>query len=365
VLPRVAWWEKIRGRVPKRWREARRRLRFTPEGRAFVGLTVGVGFAAINTGNNLMYLVLGMMLSLIIVSGVLSELGLQGLEVERSLPTGVHAGRPYLTGISLHNTKRRLASFSIQIEDVIDGHSIAKRCYFLKIPPTARQQTSYRSEFPRRGAYRYEGYHLSTRFPFGFFVKTRFASHAETLIVLPRILPVDLLPEETRARLGTWERPARGQGREFHGLRAWRDGDDARDIHWKRSAREGRVVLREYAADATRRIGVLLDDRRESAQATPEATLARLDARIDHAASLVTHFQARGCVVEVCTSGEHWIVEADGRGLAPLLRRLALLEAAAHDAPDPATRRPRDALAMAWLQARAEVEPARPPAQAA
>ena len=43
-----------------------RRLRFTREGRWFTFLTVGVGFGAINTGNNLLYLLLGWMLSAII-----------------------------------------------------------------------------------------------------------------------------------------------------------------------------------------------------------------------------------------------------------------------------------------------------------
>ena len=44
-----------------------RRLKFTREGKFFVGITLGVGFAAINTGNNLLYLLLGMLLALIIV----------------------------------------------------------------------------------------------------------------------------------------------------------------------------------------------------------------------------------------------------------------------------------------------------------
>ena len=38
---------------------------------------VGVGFAAINTGNNLLYLLLGWLLSFIIASGILSEMTLR------------------------------------------------------------------------------------------------------------------------------------------------------------------------------------------------------------------------------------------------------------------------------------------------
>ena len=69
---RLRWWS--RRRPP-------RKLKFTREGKFFVGITLGVGFAAINTGNNLLYLLLGMLLSLIVLSGVMSELyGVTGKE---------------------------------------------------------------------------------------------------------------------------------------------------------------------------------------------------------------------------------------------------------------------------------------------
>ena len=48
-------------------------------------MTLLVGFGAINTGNNLLYLLLGMMLALILLSGVLSETTLRKLRVRRRL----------------------------------------------------------------------------------------------------------------------------------------------------------------------------------------------------------------------------------------------------------------------------------------
>src|SRR5882672_7989875 len=91
------------GEEPKtRWQRLLRRLRplrklkFTREGKYFLGITLGVGFAAINTGNNLLYLLLGMLLSLIILSGVMSELSLRDLTVVRRLPTRAQVGRAHL-----------------------------------------------------------------------------------------------------------------------------------------------------------------------------------------------------------------------------------------------------------------------------
>ncbi|MBW2401796.1 MAG: DUF58 domain-containing protein, partial [Deltaproteobacteria bacterium] len=46
-------------------------------------LTFGVGFAALNTGNNLLYLVLSLMLAFLVLSGVMSESALRGIRVRR------------------------------------------------------------------------------------------------------------------------------------------------------------------------------------------------------------------------------------------------------------------------------------------
>ena len=52
-----------------------------------------------NTGNNLLYLVLGLLLSLVILSGVLSEMALRGLEFRRKLPRRAYAGSSALIEI--------------------------------------------------------------------------------------------------------------------------------------------------------------------------------------------------------------------------------------------------------------------------
>ena len=59
----MAIWARLRRRL-----RPPRRLSFTREGKIIVILSVGVGFAAINTGNNLLYLLLGWLLSFIVAS---------------------------------------------------------------------------------------------------------------------------------------------------------------------------------------------------------------------------------------------------------------------------------------------------------
>src|SRR5438105_4586432 len=169
------------------WLRPPRRLKFTREGRWFCGITIGIGIAAINTGNNLLYLVLGMMLSLIVASGILSEIALRGLRLSRQPPARLHAGRPFLMTITLKNDKQRLPSFSIEIEDLLGGRPLDKKCYFLKIPAGRQQSTSYRHAFPRRGRYPFSGFRVSTKFPFALLRRSRDIEAPGEVTVFPAI----------------------------------------------------------------------------------------------------------------------------------------------------------------------------------
>ena len=173
-----AWWY-LRTRNPPR------RLRFTREGKLFVGITFGVGIAAVNTGNNLLYLVLGLLLSLITLSGVLSEIALRGLEFRRRLPRRAYAGVAALVEIEVFNKKRYAPSYSIEVEDRIVGRRTDKRCYFLKVSAGARQTAAYRRVAPVRGVERYVSLRVATRFPFGLFEKWREVQMPEEQLVYP------------------------------------------------------------------------------------------------------------------------------------------------------------------------------------
>ena len=83
--PRAGRRSALSRRVARRLRPPRV-LRPTRAGWVFFGLTFGVGFAALNTGNNLLYLVLSLMLAFLVLSGALSESALRGITVQRILP---------------------------------------------------------------------------------------------------------------------------------------------------------------------------------------------------------------------------------------------------------------------------------------
>src|SRR5271169_5612034 len=87
----------------------------TKAGVVYVLVTLVIGIAALNTGNNLLYIVVAAMLAAILVSGLVSALVLRGLELQVRLPEHVFAGRPVAGHIVLRNPPRFLPSFSIRV----------------------------------------------------------------------------------------------------------------------------------------------------------------------------------------------------------------------------------------------------------
>lgn len=301
-----------------------RRLKFTREGKFFVGITLGVGFAAVNTGNNLLYLLLGLLLALIIVSGVMSEMSLRDLTVTRRLPSRAQVGRAHLVEIEVFNHKRRIPSYAIEVEDLRVGQPADKRCFFLKISPQSAQVAAYRRTPTRRGRDVHTGFRVATRFPFGLFEKSREIDWGGDLIIYPAVDPVQLPTLGGVGPAGTSSTHGRGTGEDYVGLKLMRDGEDPRDIHWRKTAALGQRVMRERARQAHPDVSIPVDIAKpSSAGADWEAALER---RIRDAASRAVAHIKRGDTVTVVASTGAAVRSDRAAGADPVLRFLALLE---------------------------------------
>ncbi len=315
---------RARAGVFGRW-QWQRRLKLTREGKYFIFITFGVGVAAINTGNNLLYLLLGMLLSLIIVSGVLSEMSLRHLTVTRRLPPRAQVGRPHLVEIEVYNHKSRVPSYAIEVEDLRAGQPADKRCFFLKISPKSAQVAAYRRTPARRGRDRHVGFRVATRFPFGLFEKSREVSADDELIIYPAVDPVRLPQTDAGDRTGGESSLGRGNGDEIHGLRPMREGDDPRDIYWRKSTLPDQRVLRERATDTRRDVSFVIDST-YTGKTPDEDWGARFERRIRDVASRAVAHLKRGDGVSVTASGGARVRVTSAVGADPLLRYLALLE---------------------------------------
>lgn len=300
----------------------RRRLTFTREGKLFVFVTLALGFAAVNTGTNLMYLMFGFMLSLIILSGVLSEHALRQLRVVRRLPTRAFAGEPSLVEIGVTNLKRRLVSYSIEVTDQALSQPNDRRCYFLKVAPGSEQSTSYRRVAARRGLMRFGGFRLSTRFPFALFEKWRELDGEGELLVYPALLPhpfTEGAAQEEGDQAGT----SRGRGTETRELRDYRSGDEMRAIHWRRTATLGKPVVREFEREAAAVLSILLDNARP--RGATDSWDEAFEQNVSRAAYVAERALSRNYTVEICARGSRSLLLAGGSPPDGLWRYLALL----------------------------------------
>jgi uncharacterized protein (DUF58 family) len=319
------------------WRPPRR-LKLTREGKYFIAITFGVGLAAINTGNNLLYLLLGMLLSLIIVSGVMSELSLRHLTVMRRLPPRAQVGRAHLVEIEVYNHKHRVPSYAIEIEDLRAGQPADKRCFFLKISPRSAQVAAYRRTPARRGRDRHIGFRVATRFPFGLFEKSRELAADGDLIIYPAVDPVRLPPDHEGRHVGGATAIGRGVGDEIIGVRPMREGDDPRDIYWRKSTLTDQLVLRERARETRRDVDFTIDPFHPD-PAPADAWTAAFERRIRDVASRVVAHLKRGDAITVRTSAGGRVRADPSVGADPVLRFLALLEAVpSGSTPSPAQR---------------------------
>jgi len=310
----------------------KRKLPPTREGWWFLAATLFVGAVAIDAGINLFFLTFGTMACLLAAGGLLSTLGLSGLRVRRIPPPVIHAGTPYLMGISLENVKRRLPSFSIEVEDLVEGRPIEKRCYFLKLPARRTQETSYRHTLPRRGRHRLTGFRLATKFPFGLLLRARAVTDVTEVVVYPALgaLPPAVLRGLPAPRPTGQERGPSRQG-ELAGLRPFRPGDDPRGIHWRSSARRGIPLVREHEDDEGREATVVFDNDASSGADAFELAVSRT-------AALCVELGRRGLAVGLCTRrGE--VPPALGAGqITRLLHILAFIAPEAGAPPRPRRR---------------------------
>lgn len=261
-----------------------RRIRPTVAGVLFIVATFAVGFAAINTGNNLLYLLLGGMLGALGMSGWHSERALRGVRVTRRLPRGVPAGEEATIAYTLAN-RGKGPVLGVELREM----TLPGTAFIPRIGPGERVVAHSVNTFLRRGLHPLTGVTLATTYPFGFIRRERDIVLPDEVVVWPRTDRRVAPPRPgVSHRIHSGARPSHvaGPRGEFRGLREYREGDDARDIHWRRSAGRPTPVMREYDRDTSETLWIVVDLDGAPGEAAEEA--------IGIAAGLAAHATAAG-----------------------------------------------------------------------
>ena len=291
----------------------RRTIWPTRDGYWIVLVVTGLGIAAVNTGNNLLYLLDSLLFGLIVVSGVLSDMVMRGVSVTSIEPEEIHAGQPAPFGAAVTNRKRWLTSYSITVE-TLSPHARPRVLYLPRVGAGTERLVTWEETLATRGRHRLGGIRIATRFPFGLFLKAGRPALTSDVVVFPAVHPIS---SELLRQIGAaGQAPARrrGAGSDLYNLRVYRSGDDPRLIHWRSSAKTQTLTVRELEAETTEDTRLIL-----LGVGTPGPVL---EAALSEAASLATHLIRGGAGVELIGPG--FFVRL-GRGRPHLHRLLTAL----------------------------------------
>ena len=262
----------------------RRGQRIVPtlSGTLLIGLTFGVGTAAYNSANNILFITLALLIACLILSGVLSWLNVRGVAWRLELSPPVRAGHDAVVGVALRNRKAFLPTYGLWFEVVaravadgppavaestITGRDLDVRAMLAKaeaaeargqlflrerLDPRGESRLDWAFRPARRGRLTVELAGIGSLFPFGFLRKTFSTELQDELVVWPATV------EYRRQGVGAERHPAGGErapragsGGDLLALRRYAVGDSHRLIHWKASARSRQLLVRQFAAEST------------------------------------------------------------------------------------------------------------------
>jgi uncharacterized protein (DUF58 family) len=291
---------KLARRTSLRWIVYQVDYRLTREGMVYLGVVAVLILACVNTGNNLLWMLLSCAIAGLLISGALSRAVLRGIELKFDMPEHVFAEQPVVAELELRNEKQAWPSFSLRVVGANKkdaGQILTRPVFFPYIPRQSSARQKVELTFPHRGNYHQDAFGIRTRFPFGFFEKTRQVDSQLEIIVYPKVAPTEHFYEVLPLLSGEMASNFRGRGHELHSLRDYLYTDSARFVDWKVTARAGRLMVREFAREDERRVMLVLDPYIGPPPATPgesEADAAR--AATEHAARFERAVSMAACI---------------------------------------------------------------------
>ena len=319
-------------RTPLRWLGYRIEYKVTKDGWFYIAGVLLISLAALNTGNNLLFLILATLIAIILMSGVLSSISLSGVSMRLELPEHIFASHTIRAVVELENEKLTMPSFALRVEGAKKKNASAAAVldtpiYFPYLPKRGRTQQSIPITFARRGAYRQDAFCIVTRFPFGFLQKARRVELLTEAIVYPNVEPTQELFDVLGGLQGALESASKGRGQDLYALRDYVPTDSARHVHWKASARLGSLMVREFTREDDCRVLLVLDPHMDAGAASE-----RFERAVTLCAGIAWHLFERNAQLQFRTAGMETELAPAERNIFQILRHLAVAQALP---PDP------------------------------
>ena len=203
----------------------------------------------------------------VLAAGVMALVGasllmrhrLGAVEVERFLPELVRAGDDVVLRLEVRNAGRQ-ALPPLRLED--HHPAFGRRAVLIEaLPAGARACFEEVRPAVRRGSYEGAPVTLVTGWPFGIVRSCRTIDVPGAIVVVPRWVELGSFPilePSSSPAEALHERARTRAGEEYFGVREYRPGDPRRLVHWRSTARAGRLVVREFEEHVAVPVGLVL-----------------------------------------------------------------------------------------------------------
>jgi uncharacterized protein (DUF58 family) len=292
----------------------------------FLVLAVLIGLAAVRSQAPLMFILFGGMMGSLHISAILARRMLSAVSVRTEAPSRLWQHQAVHIGYFLRNGRRRTPCLALGLKQPVSGGMESTGGGCAELAGGGSFRAAARLVGTRRGRFSLAGVRLNTLFPFGLIEATKQFKDESALVVWPARgkLKKRLLRHGAAESWSAAPSRASGGQDEFFGLREYRDGDNPRWIHWRRSAGRSAPVMREMSSPPPEILWVILDTYQSDLSA---AACGRKERMIRFAATLIDHAffrQYKVGLAMACSGGIRVFPASAGRG-----QRRELLDALA------------------------------------
>jgi uncharacterized protein (DUF58 family) len=225
----------------------------TSAGVVLILIALGIGLAAYNTSSNILFIAFSLLLSTLVVSGFLSWMNLGRTAWRVTLKPPLRAGQQAVLSLEVHNHKRFLPTYCLNFDLKASSGDTGRLVLRQRLDPgeTRKMEWSFRPR--RRGRELVEMTGVNSKFPFGFLHKHFGGRVAREVYVWPPRIVYQVMMDASGSAETIGEAVQRpGHGTEFMSVRRYQQGDSHRHIHWKASARQRKLMVKQLLAENQR-----------------------------------------------------------------------------------------------------------------
>ena len=234
-----------------------------PTGSGMMLILVGLclGLAAYNTENNILFAALSLLVALIVMSGIFCWANLLCARWRLETSSTFRVGEIGEIAIVVENARQWFPLFCLQFHVESEKTGDSNELYLKdSLEPGKSCRVLWRYQPTIRSVTKIRVFDAASSFPFGF-LRKHVAGECEKEI---RIWPARIDYHRLRApECGFgWQGAStkrKGTTGELIGLRPYSKGDAPRSIHWKVSARQGSLMVKQNAAESQARYSIVVD----------------------------------------------------------------------------------------------------------